>query len=44
MIYYNALIFGIFLGFLAIGYGYFLLTSHHRTHALAMNNMAADLT
>ena len=44
MIYYNALIFGIFLGFLAIGYGYFLLTSHHRTRALAMNNMAADLT
>ena len=44
MIYYNALIFGIFLGFLAIGYGYFLMTSHHRTHALAMNNMAADLT
>lgn len=44
MIYYNALIFGIFLGFLAIGYGYFLMTSHHRTHALAVNNMAADLT
>jgi len=44
MIYYNALIFGIFLGFLAIGYGYFLLTSHHRTRAIAMNNMAADLT
>ncbi|WPC67454.1 ethanolamine permease [Rhodoferax ferrireducens] len=44
MIYYNALIFGIFLGFLAMGYGYFLMTSHHRTHALAMNNMAADLT
>ncbi|MFZ3083597.1 ethanolamine permease [Rhodoferax ferrireducens] len=44
MIYYNALIFGIFLGFLAIGYGYFLMTSHHRTRAIAMNNMAADLT
>jgi ethanolamine permease len=42
MIYYNALIFGIFLGFLALGYGYFLLTSHHRTNAIAMNAMAAD--
>src|SRR5450830_1072350 len=44
MIYYNPLIFGIFLAFLAIGYGYFLLTGHHRTRAIAMNNMAADLT
>nr|WP_319565938.1 ethanolamine permease [uncultured Rhodoferax sp.] len=44
MIYYNALIFGIFLGFLALGYGYFLLTSHHRTNAIAMNAMAADPT
>lgn len=33
MIYYNALIFGIFLGFLAIGYGYFRMTGHHRDNA-----------
>lgn len=33
MIYYNALIFGIFLAFLALGYGYFLMTSHHRASA-----------
>jgi len=44
MIYYNPLIFGIFLGFLALGYGYFLMTSHHRTNAIAMNAMAADPT
>jgi ethanolamine permease len=44
MIYYNALIFGIFLGFLALGYGYFLLTSHHRSNAIAMNTMAVDPT
>jgi len=30
MIYYNPLIFGLFLGFLAVGYGYFLLTGHKR--------------
>jgi len=44
MIYYNALIFGIFLGFLALGYGYFLMTSHHRSNAIAMNAIAPDLT
>ena len=33
MIYYNALIFGIFLGFLALGYGYFYLTRHRRALA-----------
>jgi ethanolamine permease len=44
MIYCNPLISGIFLAFLAIGYGYFLLTGHHRTRAIAMKNMAADLT
>ncbi len=44
MIYYNTLIFGIFLGFLALGYGYFLLTSHHRSNAIAMNAMAVDPT
>jgi ethanolamine permease len=44
MIYYNALIFGIFLGFLALGYGYFLLTSHHRSNAIALNATAAEPT
>ena len=44
MIYYNALIFGVFLAFLALGYGYILMTSHHRTNAIAMNAMAADPT
>jgi len=44
MIYYNALIFGIFLGFLALGYGYFLMTSHHRSNAIVMNAVAADPT
>jgi ethanolamine permease len=44
MIYYNALIFGIFLGFLALGYVYFLMTSHHRSNAIAMNAIAVDPT
>ncbi|MDR3371125.1 ethanolamine permease [Rhodoferax sp.] len=44
MIYYNALIFGIFLGFLALGYVYFLMTGHHRSNAIAMNTMAVDPT
>ncbi len=36
MIYYNALIFGIFVGFLAVGYAYFLATGHQRApHAVA---------
>jgi len=34
MIYYNPLIFGIFAAFLALGYGYFLLTSHHRDNTV----------
>jgi ethanolamine permease len=34
MIYYNPLIFGLFVLFLALGYGYFLLTSHHRSQAM----------
>jgi ethanolamine permease len=34
MIYYNQLIFGVFVGFLAIGYGYFKLTGHHREDAI----------
>ena len=34
MIYYNPLIFGLFLVFLALGYGYFLLTGHHRVNAI----------
>jgi ethanolamine permease len=44
MIYYNALIFGIFLGFLALGYGYFLMTGHHRSNAIVVNPIAADPT
>ena len=34
MIYYNPLIFGLFLVFLALGYGYFMLTSKHRARAV----------
>ncbi|MBI3230855.1 MAG: ethanolamine permease, partial [Burkholderiales bacterium] len=34
MIYYNALIFGIFVAFLALGYGYFLLTGQARLGAI----------
>ncbi len=34
MIYYNALIFGLFVLFLALGYGYFLMTGKHRANAL----------
>ncbi|HAT32205.1 MAG TPA: ethanolamine permease [Janthinobacterium sp.] len=30
MIYYNLLIFGVFAGFMAFGYGFFLLTKHKR--------------
>jgi ethanolamine permease len=35
MIYYNPLIFGLFVLFLALGYGYFLLTSHHRSQTMS---------
>jgi ethanolamine permease len=42
MIYYNPLIFGIFVAFLALGYGYFLLTGSHRTRA--MTAIVPDLT
>lgn len=34
MIYYNPLIFVLFLVFLALGYGYFMLTGHQRSHAV----------
>jgi ethanolamine permease len=34
MIYYNALIFLVFLAFLALGYGYFRLTGQHRENAV----------
>jgi len=44
MIYYNALIFAIFLGFLALGYGYFLLTSHHRANAIKINTLTTKPT
>lgn len=42
MIYYNPLIFGIFVSFLALGYVYFLMTDHHRTQALTMSSLASD--
>jgi len=34
MIYYNTLIFGVFVGFLAVGYGYFMLTGGQRQQAI----------
>jgi ethanolamine permease len=34
MIYYNTLIFGVFAGFLAVGYGYFMLTGGQRQQAI----------
>ncbi len=33
MIYYNFMIFGLFVGFLAVGYAWFLATGHHRAAA-----------
>ena len=36
MAYYNALIFGIFVAFLALGYGYFVLTGEQRQQAMDM--------
>jgi ethanolamine permease len=42
MVYYNPLIFGIFVGFLALGYGYFLLTGHHRASAMTIASLASD--
>ena len=33
MIYFNPLVFGLFVGFMALGYGYFLLTGQYRAHA-----------
>lgn len=42
MIYYNPLIFSIFLVFLALGYGYFLLTGHHRDSAASAMNAATQ--
>ncbi|MFM9902512.1 MAG: ethanolamine permease [Polaromonas sp.] len=33
MIYFNPLVFGLFVGFMALGYGYFLLTGQHRAQA-----------
>ncbi len=35
MIYYNPLIFGVFAGFMALGYGYFLMTKNNRERAIA---------
>jgi ethanolamine permease len=42
MIYYNPLIFGIFVGFLALGYVYFLMTGHHRSEAMSMPYLGSD--
>ena len=42
MIYYNPLIFGIFVGFLALGYVYFLMTGHHRADAMTMPSLDSD--
>ena len=42
MIYYNPLIFGLFVGFLALGYVYFLMTGHHRVQALTIASLASD--
>ncbi|MDH4451253.1 MAG: ethanolamine permease [Rhodoferax sp.] len=36
MIYYNPLIFGLFVGFLAVGYGYFKLTGQRRADAMPL--------
>lgn len=41
MIYYNPLIFGIFVGFMALGYVYFLMTANNRSRAIAQ--LAQDL-
>jgi ethanolamine permease len=35
MIYYNPLIFAIFVGFMALGYVYFLMTANNRSRAIA---------
>jgi len=42
MIYYNTLIFGIFVGFLAVGYGYFMLTGGQRQQAIDKASEGVD--
>jgi ethanolamine permease len=42
MIYYNTLIFGIFVGFLAVGYGYFMMTGGQRQQAIDDAAAGAD--
>jgi len=42
MIYYNTLIFGLFLGFLAVGYAYFLATGHQRAPAAVPQTVVDD--
>jgi ethanolamine permease len=42
MIYYNSLIFGIFVGFLAVGYGYFMMTGGQRQQAIDDAAAGAD--
>ena len=42
MIYYNPLIFGLFVGFLVLGYGYFKMTGQQRAAALPVD-MAAPI-
>ncbi|WP_210543004.1 ethanolamine permease [Rhodoferax sp. PAMC 29310] len=43
MIYYNPLIFGVFIGFLAVGYVYFLTTGHHRAAAIDLQAAVAQV-
>lgn len=42
MIYYNPLVFALFVAFMVLGYGYFLLTGHHRSRAITA--IVPDLT
>jgi ethanolamine permease len=44
MVYYNTLIFGVFLGFLAVGYAYFLATGGNRQQAIDKAGLVDDDT
>ena len=43
MICYNPLVFGLLVVFLALGYGYFLLTAQNSSHAIEANRARAEL-
>ena len=43
MIYYNPLVFGLFVAFLALGYGYFLLTARNRNDAVSAQSAGVGL-